>query len=129
MRAPRASGFATLRFAGDICALVGVAAASHLGRGVVNTKQSEQRRAVSLYDHWSFAAALATSVLGGYAALVRASLASVLPITKWERTAATPGALALRPVTVVFLVGVLDRSATGARRRCGGPAIRGPDSG
>jgi PAS domain S-box-containing protein len=32
-----------------------------------------------------------------------ASLASILPFTDWEAASATPGALALRPLTVVFL--------------------------
>jgi hypothetical protein len=32
-----------------------------------------------------------------------ASLSSILPFTEWETVSATPGALALQPLTIVFL--------------------------
>ena len=48
---------------------------------------------------------LVPSILIGLAlpALDLASLSSILPFTEWETAAATPGALALQPVTVVFV--------------------------
>ena len=48
---------------------------------------------------------LVPSILIGLAlpALYLASLSSILPFTEWETAAATPGALALQPVTVVFV--------------------------
>ena len=48
---------------------------------------------------------LVPSILIGLAlpALDLASLSSILPFTEWETASATPGALALQPVTVVFV--------------------------
>ncbi len=51
-------------------------------------------------------------------ALNLASLASILPFTEWESASATPGALALQPLTVVFLsefVAVLALTRAGAQ--------------
>lgn len=47
-----------------------------------------------------------------------ASLSSILPFTEWETAAATPGALALQPLTVVFLsefVAILALTRAGAQ--------------
>ena len=59
-----------------------------------------------------------------------ASLSAILPFTDWETASATPGALALQPLTVVFLsefVAILALTRAGAQvdRRTAARATRG----
>jgi PAS domain S-box-containing protein len=64
----------------------------------------------------------AALVGAGLPLLDLASLMSILPFTEWETASATPGALALRPLTVVFLaqfvtILVLTRAGTAVDRQ------------